>query len=99
MLSLPHFGTSAIKRPEPNPERDWALLVAAFLLCIVGIIAWSTFLFLEIRSGDLFRALGGNDAPVETLDRALLKEVVEAYDLKEATFKEGTGEPLADPSR
>lgn len=50
--SLIKLGRAIQYGSRPNPTRDWMVLLAVFLATFIGSVAWSTFYFMSVTSGE-----------------------------------------------
>ena len=84
-----------------NANRDWKIILAVFALANAASIAFSAYLFLEIRRGEIFLVEPPASFRADTLDRALLSETLFHYSeqVRKHEALLTTPPTLADPSR
>ena len=83
-----------------NPRRDWALVVLAFLATALLFVAIGFYLFIRVKSGEIFVSPAqGESRPV--IDRAALDAVIELNTKKKDFVKDLLQNPplFVDPSR
>jgi hypothetical protein len=91
ITSLIHsFNHARLSRwPEPsaimNPVRDWKIFLGVCFVLMLVVALFNGYLFFKINSGEIFQAAPRQVKPIETLDRALLEEVLE-YMRNQATL-------------
>ena len=71
-----------------HAQRDWLIMFSLFLVSFVGVVLFSFFLFLEINKGDLYVLPAAAGQRVETVDRTLLAETLNSFELKARRFSE-----------
>ena len=79
---------------------DWEILLSIFLIIVVSIAAYNTYVFLGVRAGDIFQV---DKQPVTTptlIDQITLKTVIDNFDARAKNYKDlETKHPvLVDPS-
>ncbi len=101
-ITIPSFSITSSGKSDvfsSSPDRDWRILIGLALVFLVGVIVWSIYFFLAVRSGDAGEATIplGSGSP---LNRVQLHEVREGYDAKARAFGAGVmPSGLSDPSR
>lgn len=73
---------------EINPRRDWNIILTFFALMVFAIIALGSYMYQRINSGSFFVTTGGNESPIETIDRSELKKITRYYESKRQLFEE-----------
>lgn len=81
-----------------HAQRDWLIMFFFSLVAFVGVIFFSFFLFLEINKGDLYVITAGSGQRIETIDRTLLAETLDSFEIKAIRFSELTEHPPSIPS-
>ena len=81
-----------------HARRDWLIMFLLSLVAFVGVIFFSFFLFLEINKGDLYVVAAGSGQRIETIDRTLLAETLDSFEIKARRFSELTEHPPSIPS-
>lgn len=81
-----------------HARRDWLIIFPLFLIILVGTIFFSAYLFLEINKGDLYVLPVGSNQRIETINRVLLTETLDAFEVKASRFSSFTERPPAIPS-
>jgi len=84
-----------------NPRRDWILILFTAILLSFGIIAFDTYLFLQISRGKIFTDKYVPTAPAQGFDRKRLNTVAEYYVKQEQNLEvlKTSKPPIVDPSR
>lgn len=90
-----------LRGSRPEVYFHWEIIFTGFLVFSLAMIIFNLYLFLEINKGEIFLVEQNGSVQVETIDRAVLKEVLASFDVQEAVFKErGEAPPsIPDPSR
>ena len=72
---------------EPDPERDWILIVSSFLLGFVLILFFFRYFFVD-NGRDLTQGIvtGAPDLLVEDISKAKLEKLMGPWKEKEAKF-------------
>lgn len=81
-------GTRPVKIKEINPDRDWNIVLIFFTLIIFTEIAFGFYAYRNINSGSFVITSGGNESPVETIDRFKLNKIIKYYENKNRLFEE-----------
>jgi len=81
--------------------RDWAIMVIAFFLFSFLAAGVGFYLFLRVNSGEIFVVENRDISLRQTIDQAILDEVIEVYGAKEETLEELLSKRphVIDPSR
>ena|SRR3989344_3935617 len=83
-----------------NPYRDWALVVLCFLVAVFLLVSAGFYLFIAIKSGEVFVSSGQVEVRT-SIDKAALDAVIESNTNKKELVKDLLENPptFVDPSR
>lgn len=84
-----------------SPEADWMVILVTTVLFMIFAVAFSAYMFIKINKGEIFVIEKDTDDSSQTLDIALLRDVVRDYNKKALEFerfKEIGSLDLVDPS-
>lgn len=83
-----------------NPQRDWKIILVAFVAISFMVIVFSSYIYWRINSGGFFMTSSREESPTETIDRSELKKVIRLYETKSQSFQKLKNEKLEiiDPS-
>lgn len=65
----------------------WDIILLMFAIVNIIVIGLSVFLFFEINNGELFITEEDRNISVETIDRKLLKDTIELFEMKAIEFE------------
>lgn len=85
---------------EINPHRDWAIIVAVFVLLSIVIVFFGVYAYEKINKGGFSDKPNKKEIFIESIDRSELVKLVEFYELKEKNFQETKNKKpeIIDPS-
>lgn len=73
---------------EINPRRDWNIILLFFVLTLIILIVFGSYLYRKISKGNLFVVPERNEPIAETIDRSELKKIFDYYETKSRLFEE-----------
>lgn len=95
-----HHKPASLYRHEFHVYRDWAVILALFVVALAGIVALHIALFLTVaRDTSLDNAL--NTSGLHSVNRTELKGAVDALQARQTLFEsmqKATSSALVDPS-
>lgn len=70
-----------------DPKHVWRGIIYVFVVVNIGIIAFSGYLFFHINEGDIFKIEDDITVTIDTIDRTLMREILESFDATEIEFE------------
>jgi hypothetical protein len=88
------------KSGEMNPSRDWKAILLLFVVFTIFVSLFNFFIFMKIKSGEIFKHDSSYEIQALNLNKELLDEVIEFFDHKESRLQElrGEGNPAIIPA-
>lgn len=87
------FFKSRIKNRHTNKlhyhldvSKIWRKILLIFIVANAIIIGFNVYLFLQINSGEIFIVENNETISVKTIDRALLRNTIDLFEIKEIEF-------------
>lgn len=72
---------------ELNVLKIWRVIFITFIMVIIFIIGISVYIFFRINNGEIFLAENDENVQIETINRVLLEETIEAFEMKKLEFE------------
>lgn len=71
-----------------NPRRDWKIILNVFIVAVIFIIAFSSYIYWKINSSIFFIVPKKEEELIETIDRSEMMKVIGFYETKGVLFSE-----------
>ena len=81
-----------------NPRRDWNILIILFFVFILASIGFDLYMYLQIKSGDMYISVNKSELTIENLKSADLKKILDKFESKKVIITTLKLEKLIDPS-
>ncbi|MFC1732247.1 hypothetical protein ACFL6I_18220 [candidate division KSB1 bacterium] len=78
----------------------WEIILAIFLFSNLLVLGFSLYLFLQINEGGIFLVEQSQKVRIDTIDRVVLQELLESFEIKNALFdgRSVSAPKVPDPS-
>jgi len=88
------------KDRHSRTRRQWEIMLGIFFVSNLVVLGFSLYLFLKINEGGIFLVEQSKETRVSTIDRGVLQELLQSFEIKEALFKDRmhSAPELPDPS-
>ena len=81
---LPHHHGDKYSRVSPH--RAWRNILILFVVLNIGIVVWSGYVWVSIKSGGVFNSATQGAQDSSTLNRAKLDKIAERFDSEAKHF-------------
>ena len=88
------------KHTHSKTYHNWEIILASFLALNLLSLGFSFYLFLEVNEGGIFLVEQDQEIRIDTVDREVLHELIESFEIKDVLFQDRISSPpkLSDPS-
>lgn len=76
-----------IVHKELNVLKVWKIILITFVVFTALIVGISGYIFFRINSGELFLVENKETVQIDTINRALLEDTIEAFEMKKLEFE------------
>lgn len=76
-----------IVHKELNVLKVWKIILITFIVFTALIVGISGYIFFRINSGELFLVENKETVQIDTINRALLEDTIEAFEMKKIEFE------------
>lgn len=70
-----------------NMSKIWNIILTLFVIVNIVIIAISSYLFFQIKEGEIFLVERDTSISIETINRTLMSDTIELFNMKAREFK------------
>ena len=84
----------SVKKIGADPYGDWRILLCAALIGCALFLVYSIRIFSLVNKGEFFVGIPQEEARVDSIDRAALKDTLESFAAKKLKFEELRTHPL-----